>query len=51
MPQATEFCSIRITGFRYSSFTAKVSTDDSSVPSFHLKGNDRLYRGNDQRLG
>ena len=44
-------CSIRITVFRYSYFTVRVTTSNSSVPSFHWKDNDRLYRGNNQRLG
>ena len=33
--QATKFCCIGITGFRYSYFTVRVTTNDSSVPSFH----------------
>ena len=49
--QATKFCPIEITGFRYSYFTVRVTTNDTLVPSFHRKGNDRPYRGNDQRLG
>ena len=41
--QATKFCSIRITCFRYSYFTVRITTNDSSVPSFRWKGNDRPY--------
>ena len=51
IPQATKFCSIRIIGFRYSYFTVRITINDLLVPSFKWKGNECLYRGNDQYLG
>ena len=41
--QATKFCSVRITGFPYSYVTVRVTTNNSTVPLFHGKGNDHLY--------
>ena len=45
--QARKFCSIRITGFSYFYFTVRVVMNNSLVPSFHWKGYDHLYKGND----
>ena len=51
IPQAIKFCSIRIAGFCDSNFTVRGTTNNLLVLSFHGKGSDCLYRGNDQHLG
>ena len=49
--QARKFCSVKITGFCYSNFTVRVTTNNLLVPLFHQKGNNCPGKGNDQRLG
>ena len=38
--QAKKICSLRKTGFHYSYFTARIRTNDLSVPSLYWKVND-----------